>query len=184
VERTVWHHGPEHRFQPGQVYMVTGATLYKKHFFRRTDQLRLLQQVAFGFAEGAGWKLHSWSFFSNHYHLVAHGLPNSLTLSRFVQGFHSKSAIELNRFDSKPGRTIWYEFWDRALTFESSYYARRNYVNNNPVHHGLVPVASQYPFCSASFYEIHLPDAFLRKLSSYKYDQVREVDDFEPLFFN
>jgi putative transposase len=36
-----------------------------------------------------------------------------------------------------------YEFWDTRLTFEKSWFARLNYVHQNPVKHGLVPVANQ-----------------------------------------
>jgi putative transposase len=54
-------------------------------------------------------------------------------------------------------------------------------VNNNPVHHGLVPVATQYPFCSAGIYELEALSALRRKLQSYKFDAVKVVDDFEPL---
>jgi len=180
MERTNWHHGPEHRFQPGQIFIVTGATLYKRDVFYDAVRLNCLQQTAFDFTKQGGWRLISWSFFSNHYHMIAKSHSDSLTLSRLVQGFHSKSAREVNRLDSKPGRRVWYEYWDRCLTIQSSYYARLNYVNNNPVRHGLVSVASQYPFCSAGLYEMKASPAFQRRLSSYNYGRVCEVDDFEP----
>ena len=35
----------------------------------------------------------------------------------------------------------------------NSLLARLNYVHNNPVHHGIVPAARQYPWCSASWFE-------------------------------
>ena len=181
MQCTNWHHGPEHRFEEGQIYMITAATLYKKHYFFDGMRLRSLQETTFEFVRESGWKIRSWSFFSNHYHLIAEAPLGSLCLSRLVQGIHSKSAIALNRIDSQLGRTVWHEFWDRCLTFESSYYARLNYVNHNPVHHGLVSVASHYPFCSASFYEVEAPSAFRRKLRSYKFDAVSVADDFEPL---
>jgi putative transposase len=182
MQSTRWHHGPEHRFERGRVYMITGATLYKQHFFYNSLRLRSLQQIAFDFAHKGRWCLRSWSFFSNHYHLIAKPLSGSLTLSRFVQGIHSKSARELNNIDEKAGRRIWFQYWDRCLTIESSYYARLNYVNSNPVHHGLVPVASHYPFSSAWLYEASLSPARHRKLRSYKYEAVKESDDFEPVF--
>ena len=93
MQRTNWHHGPEHRFEPGQVYMITAATLYKRHYFFDFLRLKCLQETTLAFLRKSGWKLRSWSFFSNHYHLVAEALHKSLCLSRLVQGIHSKSAI-------------------------------------------------------------------------------------------
>jgi hypothetical protein len=39
---------------------------------------------------------------------------------------------------------VWYNFRDTRLTYEKSYLARLNYVYQNAVKHGLVPVANQY----------------------------------------
>jgi len=162
--------------------MITGATLYKQHFFVDPLRLDVLQRTVFDFAAEGGWRLRCWSFFSNHYHLIGEALVESLSLSRLVQGIHSKSAREINRLDSTRGRRIWYEYWDRCLTFSSSFYARLNYVNNNAVHHGLVPVASQYRFCSAGIFESQADAALRRRLLSYRYDHISEVDDFAPVF--
>ena len=77
---------------------------------------------------------------------------------------------------------FWYQYWDRHLTFESSYFARLNYVNQNPVKHGLVGIASNYPFCSAGWFELRAEKSFRKRLATYGYSRVKEPDDFEPIW--
>jgi putative transposase len=161
--------------------MITGATLCKNHFFNSRDKLFRLQDLLFETAVSFRWKLEAWSLFSNHYHVIGSAGEETRPSSRWIQRFHSLSAEMVNETDGRPGRQIWYQYWDRALTFEASYWPRLNYVANNPVKHGLVDLASDYPFCSARWMELEWSSALRRKLSSFRYDRIREFDDFEPI---
>ena len=77
------------------------------------------------------------------------------SLKNLIQRFHSQSAREVNINAGLSGRKVWFQYWDSCLTYENSYYARLNYVHNNPVKHGLVQDAELYPFCSASWFKKH-----------------------------
>jgi len=83
-----------------------------------------------------------------------------------------------NRMDNLSGRKVWFQYWDTCLTYEKSYYARLNYVMNNPVCHGLVSVASAYKFCSAGWFESAADQGSLNKVKSFQYDQVKVQDEF------
>jgi putative transposase len=50
-------------------------------------------------------------------------------------------------------RKVWHNFWDTRLMYEKSYLARLNYTHQNAVTHRLVPVANQYPWRSAAWFE-------------------------------
>jgi len=173
-----WHHSPVHRFVPGQAYMVTGATLYKRHYFTSAEQLQLLQDTLFAILKKGGWDLNAWAIFSNHYHFVAQAAINAAKLKLVIQQLHSIASRAVNRMDGAVGRQVLYQYWDTCLTFEKSYLARLNYVNNNPVHHGLVSVATQYPYCSATWFEQHVSAGFRRKVQSFRYDRLRVPDNF------
>src|SRR6266568_1178059 len=58
------------------------------------------------------------------------------------------------------GRRVWFQYHDTQLTFEKSYLARLKYVNENPVHHGIVLRATNYGWCSARWFEDHAERAF------------------------
>jgi REP element-mobilizing transposase RayT len=66
-----WPHAPVHRFGDAGVYFVTGATLYKQHFFADSRSLDALQMLLFEKANEYAVALQAWCLFPNHYHLVA-----------------------------------------------------------------------------------------------------------------
>ena len=88
-----------------------------------------------------------------------------------------KTAEQLNLWDNKPGRKVWFQFWD-SHTYERSYLARLNYVHQNPVRHGVVAVAEQYKWCSAKWFSQNAPPALAKSVGSFKIDQVNVPDDF------
>jgi putative transposase len=63
------------------------------------------------------------------------------------------------------------------ITYPYSYFARLNYVNQNPVKHGLVKIATDYPWCSASWFEKTTPTSFHKTVSNFKTDKVNVIDD-------
>ncbi len=174
-----WHHSPYHVFVPNTVYMVTAGTYRKQHLFKGPERLKLLEQTLFRIIRARGWKVRSWALFSNHYHWIGVS-PEGGSVRRLIQHLHSESAKLLNRLDDKPGRRVWFQYWDKCLTYEKSYFARLNYVNNNAVHHGLVSAASRYPFCSAGWIERNCRPALQKQIASFKFDRLSEPDEFAP----
>lgn len=176
-----WHHAPHHVFAPNTFYMVTAGTLHKEHRFKGHDRLHILQEALFQVLKFRGWKLRAWALFSNHYHWIGVS-PTEGSIRRLIQHLHSESAKKLNEFDHAAGRKVWFQYWDKCLTFEKSYFARLNYVINNPVHHGLVHQADQYPFCSAGWFKRHSRSAFQQQIASFKTDRLNETDKFQPVW--
>src|SRR5947208_1093555 len=48
---------------------------------------------------------------------------------------------------------VWHNYRETRLTYQRCYLARLNYVHQNPVKHGFVPVATKYQCCSAAWFE-------------------------------
>lgn len=134
-------------------------------------------------AAGFGWQLEAWAVFSNHYHFVAHSppdAPDAASLADMLSVLHVKTAGWVNKLDHTPARRVWFNFRDTRLTYERSHLARLNYVHQNPVTHGLVPVANQYPWCSARWFERAASSAMVKSIYRFKVDAVRVADDYEP----
>jgi putative transposase len=160
------------------IYFVTAGTLHKRHLFDVDAKRDVLERMLLAMAKEGGWQLEAWAVFANHYHFVARGRPDSMPLDDLLRGLHSCSAIALNRTDAASGRTVWHNFWDTRLTYQYAYLARLNYVHQNAVKHGLVPVANRYPWCSAAWFERTASPAQVKTIYSFKIDQVKVADDF------
>lgn len=70
-------------------------------------------------------------------------------------------------------------FRESLITHQTSLLARLKYVNENPVKHGLVDVATEYPWCSASWFEQTAPESFRKSVERFKTDRLNVEDDFE-----
>jgi putative transposase len=181
--RTPWPHAPTHQLADRGTYFVTASTYQKKHQFVGARRLRVLHRGLLSQAEKFGWRLEAWAVFSNHYHFIGHSPANeddASSLRPMLSMLHVKTAEWINKLDNAPGREVWHNFWDTKLTHEKSYLARLNYVHQNAVRHGLVPVACQYPWCSAAWFERSASPAMVKSIYRFKIDRISVSDDFLP----
>src|SRR5882724_5091517 len=72
-----WPHAPVHRLSENGVYFVTSGTLHKQRLFDTPVKLDLLERMLLSTAKKLIWHLEAWAVFSNHYHFVARGAPDS-----------------------------------------------------------------------------------------------------------
>jgi len=182
ADKISWPHAPEHRLGVRGTYFVTAGTYLRAHHFSGKTRLAVLHRGLLKVAADFGWQLEAWAVFSNHYHFVGHSPADADTaesLSQMLGGLHEKTAKWINKLDQSPARKVWHNFRETRLTYEKSYLARLNYVHQNPVKHGLVPVANQYPWCSARWFERNTAPAQIKTLYQFKTDQLKLPDDFE-----
>ena len=181
--KTPWPHAPTHQLSVRGTYFVTGATYQKLNHFGGANRLRVLHRGLLAVAEQFGWRLEAWAVFTNHYHFVAHSPVtdnDASSLGAMLRWMHVKTAGWINKQDGALGRQVWCNYWDTRLTYQRSYLARLNYVHQNAVKHGLVPLASQYPWCSAGWFERTASPAKVRSIYRFRTDRVSVADDYEP----
>jgi putative transposase len=178
-----WPHAPSHRLGQSGTFIVTASTYGKLHHFRGATRLRVLHRGLLKVARDFGWVLEAWAVFSNHYHFVGHSphdQPDATNLSDMLGRLHASTSEWINRLDGNPGNRVWHNFWETRLTYQRSYLARLNYVHQNAVKHGLVPLASLYPWCSARWFERSVTPATVKTIYSFKTERLRVLDDFVP----
>ncbi len=175
---TDWPHAPVHRLGEPGAYFITAGTYRKEHFFRTDDRLDRLQDLLFKIAGSYRFPLHAWAIFSNHYHFIATADHDASSMKTMIAELHSVSARDVNVLDRATGRKVWFQFWDKHLTFERSYLARLNYVHQNPVHHRLVDNARNYRWCSASWFEANVSRAFAESVRRFRAERLKVIDDF------
>ncbi|MEK6231703.1 MAG: hypothetical protein N2A42_07610 [Luteolibacter sp.] len=180
MSKAPWPHAPPHWLFNEGVYFVTASTYHRERLFGTDEKLGAVTGLLVESAERFGWNLRAWSVFSNHYHFLADSPKGSgETLRKWLGEFHRSSAIQLNQIDGVQGRRVWMNFRESLITHQTSLLARLKYVNENPVKHGLVDVATEYPWYSASWFEQTAPESFRKSVERFKTDRLNVEDDFE-----
>ena len=167
----------------GGTFFVTASTYLKSHHFRNAERLRVLHRGLLTVAASYGWQLEAWAVFSNHYHFVGQSPPDSTgaeSLQPMLKTLHVKTSGWLNRLDASPGRRVWFNYWETRLTFQKSYLARLNYTHQNPVRHGLVAEAHEYPWCSAGWFQRTASPSQVRTVYALRTDTLRVQDEYDP----
>jgi REP element-mobilizing transposase RayT len=117
-----------------------------------TDEKKCLLKAAMDHAvETSGFLLHAWAILSNHLHLLLRATQGP-AVPRFVARLTGRSAIELNRLEGRPGRRVWYQYWDRCIRNEADLYTRLNYIHHNCVKHGHAKDMGSYRYSSYGDY--------------------------------
>jgi putative transposase len=173
-----WPHAPDHIAAGPGTYMITAATYNGIHYFSSPEILDLVLEYLFQFCNEFGWALQAWAILLNHYHFIAVSTENSGPLEALLRKFHGVTSTKINRLQGAAGRKIWHQYWDSKITYQKSYMARLNYVNNNPAKHGLVTQASLYPWCSSAWFERTADRSFVITVAAFKYDRLKIKDDF------
>lgn len=174
----LWPHSPIHNTLLPGLYIVTAATFNKAPLFCDSARLDLLCETLFNLAKEHDCHLQAWAVFPNHYHYVAR-CNSTNSIERLSRHLHAKTAVALNKCDDVTGRKVWFQYWDSQITFERSYFARLNYVHQNPSRHGLVAISNRYKWCSAGWFETKASRSFCKTVSGFKYDRLDIPDNFQ-----
>jgi putative transposase len=143
---------PKHIFLADMHYMVTASTYRKLAHINTSSKKLFTCDTILKMTHKYGWTIEAWCVLSNHYHFVARSPSNPSTLSQLMRSINSITSRYFNKLDGKPGRKIWWNYWDTCLDDERSYIARLRYVHCNAVKHGIVRDPEEYPFSSYSWF--------------------------------
>jgi putative transposase len=109
----------------------------------------------------------AWVVLPNHYHVLCDVISLE-SLFQSIAKLHGRTSFEWNGEDKCRGRQTWCKAAETAMKSEGHFYASRNYVLHNPVHHGYCSKWTEWPFSSAAqFIEEVGREAALRFWSSY-----------------
>lgn len=137
TQRREFH--PPHIYQDNACYFLTAHVAGLRRLLDTDEKCVLVRDILKEELIQSDFLLYAWVILADHYHLLLktnEGIP----LHQFVQRLHSKSAIQLNRLDGTPGRTVWYQYWDRFPRNERGFWSYFYYIHINPVKHGYVRV--------------------------------------------
>jgi putative transposase len=172
-------HRPAHWTSLPGAYIITAGTLHRGHLFDSAVKLDLLRDSLRELTRQYRFEAEAWCVFSNHYHLVGMA-SDPASIPRMVSHLHANTARAVNLIDGHSGRKVWYQYWDTRIESDSSYLARLRYVYENPVRHGLVRRARDYPWGCAYEVGTSLSEKW-RAAHECATEDVVVKDDFQPV---
>jgi putative transposase len=135
----------------GAWYFVTASTAGRESILVTDDHFNLWVNIFKELIFKFNIKLIAWVVLANHYHLLF--MPGATDkLGDFMKRLNGGTSRSLNLLDNKPGRVVWYTYWDRCMRAEHDFWTRFNYIHYNPVKHGYVSNPEDWGFSSYRFY--------------------------------
>jgi putative transposase len=145
-----WH-APPHFGGQEELYLITAACYEHREVMAAPTRLtEFAEALVLGLKSDLGIEVQAWVVLPNHYHLL---VSTDLDVFRpWIARIHNGKSTQWNREDRSPGRRVWHRFADRKIRSEGHYYASLNYIHANPVKHGYVEKADDWPWSSLPGY--------------------------------
>jgi putative transposase len=173
-----YKHNPPHLFIPNATYLITGSVIRKFNYLDTDAKKAFFCEVLQKQSQKFNWRLDAWACLHNHYHFVGKAPENIESIVALIRAVHSLTARFINDTDGKPGRRVWWNYWDTCIRDEKSYLTMLRYVHENPVKHQLIEKAEDYPFSSYQWF-MRVSDSDYKELVlSQDIQQIQVLDDF------
>jgi putative transposase len=152
LQKLPWHRPPHIKYDGSQTFIFSAACFDHEPVIGISPQrLAEFEKMVIEICVSACEELWAWCILPNHYHLLFR--TDLITkLKKEIGLLHGRTSRIWNLEDGKPGRKVWYNYFERPMKSNRHFWASLNYVNNNSVHHGYVEKWSDWPFSSAVKY--------------------------------
>ena len=120
---------------------VTICTRARRPILARHDAAAT---VLAAWRDAIAWAVGRYVIMPDHLHFFCAPSDERVGLTRWVQYWKAMTSRAWPRQSERP---IWQrDFWDTRLRHGDNYEAKWEYVRSNPVRHGLVASADQWPY--------------------------------------
>lgn len=128
------------------IIFVTVCTKTRKPLLAKADTVATILRA---WEEADTWLVGRYAVLPDHVHLFCAPARPEVSLRRWVKYWKARASLAWPRPTEHP---LWQDdFWDTQLRRGESYSAKWEYVRTNPVRHGLVSTAEDWPWAG----EIH-----------------------------
>ena len=128
------------------IYFVTTCTYQRKAILAREEVAKILIHEWSSARERHGWAIGRYVIMPDHVHFFCAPELSAKTLPIFL-GFWKEWTSKAIKRQLGITNSVWQEeFFDHILRSSESYSEKWNYVRNNPVRHGFVANADDWPW--------------------------------------
>jgi putative transposase len=144
-------HHPPHIYLDNAIYFISAHTYDDLPLL--TDKRKYeLHDLLINLLSNYNYELITYSIVPNHYHLLFKALSAD-NLPDLFQKLHGSLSFKWNKEDNQRGRKIFQNYWDYCTKDDNDFWTHFNYINLNPIKHGLVKNLTElkdYKFCGYS----------------------------------
>jgi putative transposase len=172
-------HTPPHLYRPGSKYFITASAYQRRRLFDEEAKKHLCRSL-FKACECRGWKVDDWVILDNHYHVMLSSPDGNCEFSTLIAECHKFTALFIKKHDpnTQEFKHIFSNYWDTCITHERSYFARLNYIYQNPAKHGYVQDAKDYQWGSYAD-RVRMQREYIERLiSDFPCDRVHVEDEY------
>ena len=139
-------------YVPNAIYFIVGVTRDRRPLFAKEENVALLRETLHRVKELYPFQMRAYVFLPNHFHLLIF-VPETTNISKLMQSWQRNFTLN---YKTAHGITkslrLWQRgFWDHVIRDADDYERHFHYIHYNPVKHGYVRRAAEYPH--SSFHE-------------------------------
>jgi REP-associated tyrosine transposase len=128
------------------IYFVTTCTFQRKAILAREEVAKILAYEWCSARERHGWAIGRYVIMPDHVHFFCSPEPDAKPLPIFIGFWKEWTSKAIKRLFQLTSPVWQEEFFDHVLRSSESYSEKWNYVRNNPVRHGFVTNADDWPW--------------------------------------
>jgi putative transposase len=140
-------------YVPEQICFITNITYLRApvlidnidYFWKAIDMMN---------AKG-GFELHAWVILREHFHIMI--VPETRNISNLMHSLKLSFSMNYRKAHDFSGAVWQKRFWDHLIRDEDDYFKHLNYIHYNPVKHGYVKKAFDYPHSSITKFKDYYP---------------------------
>jgi putative transposase len=139
-------------YVPNAIYFIVGVTQDRQRLFAEDANVVLLRETLRRVKDLYPFTMHAYVFLPEHFHILIF-VPETTNISKLMQSWQRNFTLN---YKAARGITrslhLWQRgFWDHVIRDANDYERYFHYIHYNPVKHGYVQRASEYPH--SSFHE-------------------------------
>lgn len=140
---------------PGYPYFITNITCERRPFL--IENIDLVWSAFESTKKKSSFELIAWVILPEHFHILVD--PENGDISKLMQRLKlSFSMSHRKRRGYSKGRVWQDRFWDHIIRDDADYAHHLDYIHINPVKHGLVKRAFDWPHSSIHKFKEYYPE--------------------------
>jgi putative transposase len=140
-------------YVPNAIYFIVGVTQHRQPLFAEKDNVTLLRETLRRVKALYLFRMRAYVFLADHFHMLIF-VPATTHISKLMQSWQRNFTLNYKAARNiTQSLKLWQRgFWDHVIRDADDYERHFHYIHYNPVKHGVVQRAGDYPYPSLHEY--------------------------------